>query len=147
MPFQDWRIKVISEQYPDIDPQKLDYLAKNTSGLFGDFLAQTVKNYIEKGTLTERPYQEGITPVNPSASGVVMERGFHPKFVEMLLQNHHFETFQIVYKPTFERAGLIGFMKDLYCWFRFQLVKIANFNNEEFQRGDSANLQVVGVKK
>jgi SAM-dependent methyltransferase len=109
------RRKIIQSRHPRLDPTRVDFLARNTSGLFGDFLIRVIDEYVQTGELIRRPYRRGVCPTNPSPSGVVMERGFHPVQVELALASYGLEAWQVLPPGA--------------------------------QRGDSANLTVIGVKR
>lgn len=76
------RKEIVRELLPELDEDKVHYLAMNTSGLFGETLKKIVIDYGNTGELIERPYRSGTYPTNPGASGVVMERTFHPLALE-----------------------------------------------------------------
>ncbi len=83
--FRERRREIISGLYPELDSDQINYLAANTSGLFGDRLKIEVGKYLRKSGWVERPYRPGICPTNPGSGGVVMERAFHPIQVELTL--------------------------------------------------------------
>jgi SAM-dependent methyltransferase len=83
--FRDFRRGIIAGLHPELSSYDLDYLAHNTSGLFGDRLAIEVGKYLTREGWVERPYRPGICPTNPGSGGVVMERAFHPIQVELTL--------------------------------------------------------------
>jgi SAM-dependent methyltransferase len=86
--FINLRKKIIRERHPSLPGERIDYLAANTSGLFGDYLAEVIERFVATGELVERPYCRGICPTNPMASGVVMEWGFRPEAVVMALAGY-----------------------------------------------------------
>jgi SAM-dependent methyltransferase len=75
--------------------EKLLYFAKNTSGLFGDRLIETVRRAIEDDVFTERPHRPGVPPIHPGY-GVAMERAFYPLQVEMSLRTYGLRTEQLI---------------------------------------------------
>lgn len=83
--FREFRKEIIAGLQPRLRCDEIDYLADNTSGLFGDRLAIEVAKYVRKDGWVERPYRPGICPTNPGPGGVVMERAFHPIQVELAL--------------------------------------------------------------
>jgi hypothetical protein len=92
--FKTRRKNIICEGFPVFNAQQLEYLAANTSGLFGDILLEVVNNYVRTGELIRRPYRRGICPTNPIASGVVMEKGL---FVDEILLSLSIYGFSSVY--------------------------------------------------
>jgi SAM-dependent methyltransferase len=83
--FVDIRRRLIRERHRALSDAEVDYLARNTSGLFGDYLAETVDRYVAGGGFVARPYRHGICPTSPLDGGAVMEFGYHPKQVVMTL--------------------------------------------------------------
>ncbi len=102
--FVNLRADIISGRYPNMDEDKIRYLATNTSGLFGDFFMQTIEKYVSEGELVERPYRKGVCPTNPTKGGAVIERGFYPEEVRMGLGRYGFECSRVTVKPV-EPAG------------------------------------------
>jgi SAM-dependent methyltransferase len=97
--FLSCRKEIIRSRYPDIEPPILEYLALNTSGLFGNYLEKTIDKFMVTGELIRRPYRKGNCPTNPIGYGTVMERGFYPQKVAMDLKAHGFESHHILLKP------------------------------------------------
>jgi hypothetical protein len=64
----------------------------NTSGLFGNLLLEVVNHYVRTGELIRRPYRRGICPTNPSASGVVMEKGLYVDEILLTLSIYGFSS-------------------------------------------------------
>ena len=89
------RKDMILEQYPDIDAADLDYLAKNTSGLFGDRLMEQVERYLAGDVFIERPHRPGVYPTHPRF-GVVMERAFDPRQVLISLETYGVDAVQVM---------------------------------------------------
>lgn len=138
------RRETIQRRHPGLDQERVEYLAKNTSGLFGDYLLKTIDRYVETGDLIRRPYRRGVCPTNPDPSGAVMERGFDPAEVEHALRRHGFEAFQIFPKLTMGGKGMIGVASDVYRFFRYYLRSVVT---PGWQRGQSENFQIIGMKK
>ncbi len=86
IPYIQRRANIISKRHPGLAADKIDYLARNTSGLFGEGLLAAVDAYVRTGSLTERPYRYGTCPTNPGPGGVVMERAFWPTDVARALE-------------------------------------------------------------
>jgi SAM-dependent methyltransferase len=93
--YRDFRRDVIAGHNPDLAGDVLDYLADNTSGLFGDRLVIEVGKYLRKEGWVERPYRPGICPTHPGPGGVVMERAFHPIQVELALAEVGIQAIQV----------------------------------------------------
>jgi len=138
------RKKIIQTKYPNLDLHKVDYLAQNTSGLFGDFLLQVIEEYMRTGDVICRPYRQGVYPTNPDHSGVVMERAFNPIQVEMSLSSYGLVSRQIFPKPTFSRSGIISTIKDILLLVRYL---IENLLDPTWRRTQSEGFQIIGVKK
>jgi SAM-dependent methyltransferase len=113
-PFITRRAEMIRKQCPGLPELKVDYLARNTSGLFGDFLVQTIDQYVKTGKLIERPYRKGMCPVNPSHGGAVIERALHPLFIQLALESHGFKVQQLVPATAGVRVS-VGWFKGLFA--------------------------------
>jgi SAM-dependent methyltransferase len=93
------RRQIVRERHPTLQASDIEHVARNTSGLFGEKFLEIVDAYVKTGELLERPYRPGMCPTNPQAGGVVMERGFHPRQVEMALNCYGLEAHQVYQKP------------------------------------------------
>ena len=76
----------ILERYPGLEKADVDFLALNTSGLYGDQFTKVIDKYVQTGELVLRPYRTGICPVSLGQAAEVEERGFYPKQVELTLK-------------------------------------------------------------
>jgi len=85
--YQAMRARMIGKAFRDLPPDRLDYFARNTSGLHGERLIETVRRAIEGGPFIERPHRKGQLPVHPGY-GTVMERGFRARDVIGRLAEH-----------------------------------------------------------
>jgi SAM-dependent methyltransferase len=142
--FRKQRMEIIKEKYPDLDDAEIDYLAKNTSGLFGEFLISVIDEYVKTGILIERPYRKGICPTNPSSPGAVIERGFFPIQVELSLSCYGFSCYEVKKKAIFTRSGSLGKLKDLY-YLGKHFIKI--LVKPGFARKESVGFQIIGIKE
>lgn len=132
------RKEIIASHYPDLPPDKINFLALNTSGLFGDRLLKVIDDYVRTGELIRRPYRKGTCPTNPIASGVMIERSFHPLQVEMSLSEYGIESRQLF--PN--RKGL-NWRGRLYFFFMDRLKNIFSRDWHYKEEG----FQIIGVKK
>ncbi len=143
-PFVIRRAEIIRKRHPQLTAPQMEYLAQNTSGLFGDFLEKVIDEYVQTGELVRRPYRRGICPTNPSPAGAVMERGLHPALLEMALAEYGLEAQQISPTPSSERAGMVGRLKDFLRWIRFHL---RNLVTPGWQRAYAPGFQIVAIKR
>jgi SAM-dependent methyltransferase len=137
------RKNMIRARYPDLDLLQADYLATNTSGLFGDYLIRTIDDYVKTGELIRRPYRRGIPPTNPNFSGVVMERGFYPHQIKISLENYGLRCKRVLPKPVFNRSGLKGRLRDVFLYIRYR-GKSALF--PWLLKTKAEGFQIIGVK-
>ena len=142
-PFCQRRRDIIHARHPDLPPHEVEYVARNTSGLFGTFFLAVVDDYVRTGRLIERPFRPGIFPTNPRASGVVMERGFHPQHVELTLATYGIRAHQMTHGPRFQRNGLRGTLVNAYRVLRH---KVRCRLWPDGYRGSSWGFQILGVK-
>jgi SAM-dependent methyltransferase len=142
--FLDRRRGMIAARHPDLPGDRREYLAKNTSGLFGERFDRTVDAYVLTGKLVERPYRPGVFPTNPGAGGEVMERGFHPRQVEMSLAEIGIRAHQVRPPARLVVTGIRGTFRSLAKVVRDH---IGRRLNPDAGRGDSWGFQVLGVKE
>jgi SAM-dependent methyltransferase len=142
--FLDRRRSMIAARHPDLPGDRREYLARNTSGLFGNRFEQTVDAYVRTGKLVERPYRQGVFPTNPGAGGEVMERGFHPRQVEMSLAEIGIRAHQVLAPARLAVTGIRGTLKSVA---RVVRDRIGRRLNPDIGRGDSWGFQVLGVKE
>jgi SAM-dependent methyltransferase len=89
--FMNQRKNIIRSRHPEMSQEQIEYAARNTSGLFGDYFYKVIDRFAQTGELICRPYRRGITPVYPE-SGQVEERGFYPEQVVFDLMEYGFES-------------------------------------------------------
>lgn len=70
-PFRIRRRKLLARQHPELSATDLNYLAENTSGLFGDRLAIEVDKYLCKDGWVARPYRPPVS-AQPIRAPVVL---------------------------------------------------------------------------
>jgi SAM-dependent methyltransferase len=99
-PFRERRAQIVRERYPDMPEAEVQQLARDTSGLFGDFFLHTIDQYVRTGEFVRRPYRRGACPVNPGAAGVVMERAFDPLHLCATLAEYGFSAQQTGDSPS-----------------------------------------------
>jgi SAM-dependent methyltransferase len=78
--FLNQRRAAIVQRHPGLPADQTLFLAKNTSGLWGEYFMAVIDRYVESGELIRRPFRHGVPPAYPE-SGVVEERGFYPEQV------------------------------------------------------------------
>ncbi len=143
--FLDRRREIIRLRHPGLEEEKREFLARNTSGLFGPLLERAVDEYVGSGRLVERPYRRGICPTNPGAGGEVMERGFYPQQVEMSLASYGIRAHQILLPPPrFAVTGIRGTVRSLAAVLRD---RIRRWRDPDAGRGASWGFQILGVKE
>lgn len=79
-------------------PENVQYIARNTSGLFGSYLREVIDHFTLTGELICRPYRRGSVPVYPD-SGQVEENGFYPEAVVFDLMKFGFDC-EILDRPS-----------------------------------------------
>jgi SAM-dependent methyltransferase len=143
--FLDRRGNIIRARHPGLAEDKQDYLARNTSGLFGPLLDRVIDEYVGSGSLVERPFRPGVCPTNPGPGGEVMERGFYPQQVEMSLASYGIRAHQILPPPPpLAVSGVRGTIRSLAAVLRDRLRR--RFDPDA-ERGASWGFQILGVKE
>ena len=84
--YRAMRGKIIAKAFRSLTPEEVAYYARNTAGLYGERLIETVRRGIE-GRFVERPHRQGAVPIHPSY-GTSMERGFTASGVIEMLGEH-----------------------------------------------------------
>jgi SAM-dependent methyltransferase len=141
--FVNRRKAMIRERYPGLQGDEVDFVAENTSGLFGTAFLRTVDDYVRTKALIRRPYRYGDCPVSPEASGIVMERGFHPAQLELALAEYGFAARQLKPALSFGGAGLRGLVRGLRDAAK-HLARRAT--NRDWYRSLSEGFQLVAIK-
>jgi SAM-dependent methyltransferase len=153
--FRGRRQKIIRQKYPDMALEKVEFLANNTSGLGGAFLFETIDKFYRDDQLILRPYRKGVCPVNPEGGLTVMERAFHPVYLELALQEYGFLANQVRPAPGqepqyFTRAGIVGRLTDMYVYARTKLAgwsqRFSSVDPEAY-RYDNPGFQILAVKQ
>lgn len=133
----------IREQRPELSEEQIELLAANTSGLFGGALQRVVDEFASTGQLIRRPYRPGDCPVHPGESGVVMERGFHPRQLELALLEYGFQARQLRPVPSFSGPGWRGLARGLH---ETLLHLLSRARSRDWYRSYSPGLQIVATK-
>jgi len=151
------RKEIICARHPQLDKAQVDYLAENTSGLWGAFLLKTIDEYAVSGALIRRTYRRGACPTNPNASGVMMERGFYPLQVIRALESYGFDAQDIHSAPANMHTAEMRRIIPLFLRETLRLIKCYVFNKPYTnssgslfggeQACASANLTIVGTKR
>jgi SAM-dependent methyltransferase len=144
-PFIDIRRRIIRERLPSLPAEKVDYLARNTSGLFGDHLLKIIDRYAAGGDFTERPYRRGVCPTNPLDGGTVMEFGFHPRQVELELDAFGIEARQIL--PPLPGLDLRSAKLALGTAIHAARSRLRRKFWPDADRGLNGGFQILGMKK
>ncbi len=134
------RKEMIVKRYPELDEEKVNFLAMNTSGLWGELFMRVIDEFVASGNLVERTYRRGICPVNPSHSGVVIERGFHPLQIDLLLRSYGIEAHQLPPKLFSEGKNLSVKLK-AFC------LIIGNILLPGWYKTLLESFHIIGVKK
>jgi SAM-dependent methyltransferase len=92
--YQAMRARMIAKAFPNLPEDRVNYFARNTSGLHTGRLLETVRRAVEDGSFIERPHRKGQLPVHPGY-GTVMERGFHSVDVIARLAEHGLRAEQV----------------------------------------------------
>ena len=141
--YEERRRRLIGARHPNLAAEKVDYLARNTSGLYGDYFFEIVDRFVATGDLIERPFRPGTCPTHP-VDGAVMEFGFDPRLVELQLADYGIEAHQIDERvpPTFDS------FKSLIASLVIRISRaIERRTRPDAYRGVSWGFQIVGVKK
>jgi SAM-dependent methyltransferase len=142
--YLELRRQVVRARHPTLPEDRVDYVARNTFGLFAGLLDEVIDEYVRTGKLVERPFRPGLFPTNPRESGVVMERAFHPVQVELALAGYGIRARQVIETPRVDRSDLKGRLLNVYLDWRHRL---RCWRDYESVRGAAWGFQVVGIKE
>jgi len=138
------RKDIIREKHSLLNENQVDFIAHNTSGLWGHYFEEVIERYVRSGELIRRPYRKGICPTNPSTSGVVIEKAFYPQQLEFLLQEYGFKSqFINPYKPVLKGYSPICLLKYAYKLMR---QSVRSFLNKEWYLSANHNFQLLAIK-
>ncbi len=101
------RREVIQRQYPQIDTEILDLLAKETAGMYGDGIFRAVEEYLKMGKVLNKPafkYRDPIT-------GEYNELEFNPYALKGKLEKLGFSA--RLAKPFFTKSPQRSLLKNL----------------------------------
>jgi len=87
------RRKMIFDKFPQMDLKKLNFLSKETAGMFGDEVFEAIKVFEEKGDVFKRPKFRYRNPV----TGEFPEREINPFRLKKMLIKSGFEVSFIPY--------------------------------------------------
>ena len=138
-PFVEIRRELIEAWHPDLSQERTAYLARNTSGLFGDDLRRVAEAYVGGGRWVERPYRRGQCPTNPLPAGVVMERGFYPEQVALTLRALGMEARELSDRLRTRPVGWRARARDAVAGLRHQI-------RRRLVQDPGSNFRVLGVK-
>jgi SAM-dependent methyltransferase len=143
--FIDLRRRRIRSWYPDLPEDRVEYVASNTSGLYGLYFRKVLDDYVAGREFIARPYRRGNCPTNPTDGGTVMEFGFYPQQVEIELGSYGISACQVKPPPpSIQRKTFKRLIASIYRVARYHL---ENYFRPERYRGASWGFQVVGVKE
>jgi hypothetical protein len=141
--FRERRKELIAGLHPQLGADELDYLADNTSGLFGERLATEVNKYLCKDGWVARAYRAGTCPTNPGSGGVVMERALHPIQVELPLAELGIRARQVY---ASDRVGGASLRNRLGRFFRNAKLAWLKIFSPNSLRGRTWAFQILGTK-
>lgn len=141
--FKDRRKNLIAERYPSLPSQTTEYLARNTSGLHGDYFFSVIDRYVDTGEFLERPYRHGICPAEP-VHGSVMEFGFDPRLLELQLFDYGIDARQLDAISPSTQNSLKTKVADQFVRWKRAAERLIRPNA---YRGRSWGFQILGVKR
>lgn len=143
--FLDLRRRRVREWYPELPPDRVEYVALNTSGLFGDYFHKMVDRYVSARDFVARPYRPGDCPTNPSDGGVMMEFGFYPQQVEMALAMYGIRAHQV--EPESPRIDWTAPKRALGTTILVARHRLQKWLHPDAYRGASWGFQILGAKE
>lgn len=76
--YVDMRREIISEAFPELRPEEVRELARNTFGMGRDQILKVTQTYMEDGTMPASKFRRGIPAFNPEKNDYI-ERLFDPR--------------------------------------------------------------------
>jgi SAM-dependent methyltransferase len=87
LPYIEIRRKMINEKFPQIGVEKIDFLSKETIGMFGEEIFKAVEDFEKNGTIPNKPKFCYRNPI----SGEYPEKEINPFSLRKLLEEVGFE--------------------------------------------------------
>jgi ubiquinone/menaquinone biosynthesis C-methylase UbiE len=109
-PYIEIRKKMISEEFPQIGLEKIDFLSEETRGMFGEEIFEAVREYEKSGKIVNKP----IFPYRNPMTGEYPEKEINPFWFKRILQEKGFKVSYIpyFYSESFEDIEMV--IKRLY---------------------------------
>ncbi|MBI4267439.1 MAG: class I SAM-dependent methyltransferase [Chloroflexi bacterium] len=102
IPWLQVRREIIRGNYPHLDTKTLNLLAKDTAGMYGNEIDNAVKDYLQEGSIVDKPAFKYRDPV----TGEYNEAEFSPYQLKKELENNGFSA--VVIRPFFPIRPLLS---------------------------------------
>jgi len=132
------RKKIIRQRQPDIGNKEIVFIAKNTSGLFGDYFLKTIDKYVKTGKIVKRPYYKGECPLHPGANNQYAGRGYYLQEIILSLSHHGIKAHPLFFTNRalfFKRLTNSRFSIKIYMYIKYYSKKIIKkyFHCQDFE--------------
>ena len=112
LPYFEVRKKMIQERFPQMGLEKVNFLSRETSGMFGDEIYKSIYEFETGGVISERPKFRYRNPM----TGEFPEKELNPFTIKCMLDKMGFE---VCFIPHFYYASFGDIemtMKRLFYW-------------------------------
>ena len=112
LPYFEVRKKMIQERFPQMGLEKVNFLSRETSGMFGDEIYKSIYEFETGGVISERPQFRYRNPM----TGEFPEKELNPFTLKCVLKKIGFE---VSFIPHFYSASFSDIemtMKRLFYW-------------------------------
>jgi len=112
LPYFEVRKKMIHEKFPKMGLEKVNFLSRATSGMFGDEIYEALYEFERCGAIFERPKFRYRNPV----TGEFPEKELNPFTLKSMLEQTGFEVSFVPYFYSASMSDIEMTMKRLFYW-------------------------------
>jgi ubiquinone/menaquinone biosynthesis C-methylase UbiE len=112
LPYFTIRQKMILENFPQMDPVKIEFLSRATAGMFGDEIFKAVEDFEKNGKVVNKP----AFPYRNPTTGEYPEKEINPFSLRKLLEGAGFEASFIPYFYSSSFCTIEMTVKRLSYW-------------------------------
>lgn len=128
LPYYEIRKRMIMEHFPQMDDERIEWLSKETAGMYGTEMIEAVKEFENNGKIIPRPEFPYRNPV----TGEYPEKEINPFMIKKELKKLGFKASFVpyFYPGTFNDFEMI--VKTIFFWIEKYLPKIHLFLSPGF---------------
>lgn len=123
LPYFEVRRNIIVEKFPQMDSEKVNFLSRETSGMFGDEIFEALQEFEKMGKISKRPKFRYRNPL----TGEFPEKEINPFSLRRVLREIGFDISFIpyYYSTSFNNAEMM--IKRFFYWMENHIPKLHLF--------------------